>query len=152
MHAQRTHTTHPQDPQLALQAAHGKQAYLVQQIGDLVRVCVIAISSSHDTLQIAGLRTLQTLVRTFQDAMDPDYEDTLLMEMYQAQITSALRQALCPIDPKQEGQTSSPAVRCAACSTAVTVLSSGLMSDEATLKRVLGHLYEPFMGQGMQAW
>jgi hypothetical protein len=64
----------------------------------------------------------QTLLRVFADSLDTDGDgDELLLTLYQAQITSALRQALA-------GGALCVAVRCAASEAAVVFSQSGVMS------------------------
>jgi hypothetical protein len=107
----------------------------------------MAMGADYTPLRVAGLRALQTLLRVFADTMDTDGDgDQVLLELYQAQITSALRQALA--GGGSDGAALCVAVRCAACEAAVVFSQSGVLTDDVALSRLLRILTGPVLDQG----
>jgi hypothetical protein len=138
---------HHWDAAYARKTCPKKPTYLVQQMNDLVTVVCMAMGADYTPLRVAGLRALQTLLRVFADTMDTDGDgDQVLLELYQAQITSALRQALA--GGGSDGAALCVAVRCAACEAAVVFSQSGVLTDDVALSRLLRILTGPVLDQG----
>ncbi len=81
-----------------LKSARGKrdQEYLVLYLQELIRVACITATSSFDELKISGLDLLQDIIFYFRTTKDPEFDDQLLLEQYQAQIDAALKPQFSP--------------------------------------------------------
>lgn len=138
------------DLHFARQHCDGKPRLLVQQVNDLLTIATMAIGASFAAVQVAGMELLHTVISSFARSEDPEgFEGSLLLELYQAQITSALRQAL---SHSAEDAVISPLLRCAACQTAVTFIRSGLLSDRVALSRIVNLLLGPLEREELATW
>jgi hypothetical protein len=103
--------------------AKPQQDFLVQSLGELIKVAFTTATSDTESLRPIGVYVMKDIVEVtmttifplisqkFAIAMDPDYAGHSLLEQYQAQITSTLRPAFAPEAP--------PPVTAAACSIVV---------------------------------
>ena len=125
--------------------------YLVQQLPDLLTVACLATSSLYDMLRLKGTNTMKLLVEVFGDVADPDAAlvdqdegesagGELLLQLYAAQVTSALSQSL---KNKSESFVSAPQLRSRACELAWTYLVSGVTSDPMVQARMVKLLLHP---------
>ncbi|KAF2072320.1 hypothetical protein CYY_006354 [Polysphondylium violaceum] len=73
-----------------------KTDYLVMHLHDLISISYKAATSQIDSMRPIGILLLKDILDGFSKAIDPDYEGHLLLELYQAQIMSALRPAFVP--------------------------------------------------------
>ena len=124
--------------------------YMVQQLVDLLTVACMATSSSYDCLRIRGTTAMLHIVRCFGDVVDPDGEGELLLQLYSAQVTSALTASM---KNKSDTQGSAPQLRAAACELSVVYLTSGVTSDEVVVGRTCRMLLTPLQRpQDVQMW
>ena len=124
--------------------------YMVQQLVDLLTVACMATSSSYDCLRIRGATAMLHIVRCYGDVVDPDGDGELLLQLYSAQVTSALTASM---KNKSDTQGSAPQLRAAACELSVVYLTSGVTSDEAVVGRTCRMLLTPLQRpQDVQMW
>ena len=114
--------------------------FLVQQLVDLLTVACMATSSSYDSLRIKGTTCMLHVVQCFADVVDPDGEGELLLQLYNAQVTSALTASM---KNKSEAVGSAPQLRAAACELSVVYLVSGVTDDEVVVARTIRMLLTP---------
>ena len=102
---------------------------LINRIADVVRLAFLASTASVTELQVSGLRLIDRILRIFGTMPDPDFQEALLLEQYQAQISSALTPAFA-VD-------SSPDLAAAAVDVCATFISTGLVTDVERMGRIL---------------
>ncbi|MCJ1462526.1 hypothetical protein MMC07_001128 [Pseudocyphellaria aurata] len=102
---------------------------LQQRIADVVRMAFLASTSSVVDFCIGGLRLIDQVLMIFGTMPDPDFSEALLLEQYQAQISSALAPAF--------GAESSPELACAAVDVCATFIATGLVTDVDRMGRIL---------------
>ncbi|KAJ3334341.1 hypothetical protein HDU76_000034 [Blyttiomyces sp. JEL0837] len=103
--------------------------YLVMRIAELIRLSFNSSTSTIDNLRLEGLLLLQDVLMIFATMPDPDFEGHALLELYQAQISSALM-------PSFEAD-SSPHVISLACRVAASYAGSGINQDLGSLTRII---------------
>ena len=124
--------------------------FLVQQLVDLLTVACMATSSSYDCLRIKGTIAMLNIVLCYQDVIDPDGEGELLLQLYSAQVTSALTASM---KNKSEAIGSAPQLRAAACELCTVYLVSGVTDDEMVVQRTLRMLLTPLQRPAdVQLW
>ena len=124
--------------------------FLVQQLVDLLTVACMATSSTYDCLRIKGAYAMLSVVVCFQEVVDPDGEGELLLQLYSAQVTSALTASM---KNKSDTIGSAPQLRAAACELCVVYLLSGLTDDEVVVARTLKMLLTPLQRPAdVQLW
>ena len=124
--------------------------FLVQQLVDLLTVACMATSSSYDCLRIKGTIAMLNIVLCYQDVIDPDGEGELLLQLYSAQVTSALTASM---KNKSEAIGSAPQLRAAACELCTVYLISGVTDDEMVVNRTLKMLLTPLQRPAdVQLW
>ena len=111
------------DPESA--AGHALQS----RIADVIRLAFLASTASVTELQVGGLRLIDQVLRIFGTVPDPDFQEALLLEQYQAQISSALTPAFTA--------DSSPDLASAAVDVCATFISTGLVTDVERMGRIL---------------
>lgn len=111
------------DPDAA--AGHALQ----NRIADVIRLAFLASTASVTELQVGGLRLIDQILRMFGTTPDPDFQEALLLEQYQAQISSALTPAFAA--------DSSPELASAAVDVCATFISTGLVTDLERMGRIL---------------
>ncbi|XP_037078584.1 HEAT repeat-containing protein 5B-like [Pollicipes pollicipes] len=109
-------------------AANPQSDWFILHLSDLVRVAFMAATSDSDPLRLAGLDTLHQLIDLFSAAPDPEFPGHLLLEMYQAQVSAALRPAFAADTPCH--------VTARACHVCSAWIGSGVARDLADLRRV----------------
>ena len=102
---------------------------LQQKLGDIIRMAFLASTSSIVELRIGGLKLIDQVLVLFGRTPDPDFAEALLLEQYQAQISSALTPAF--------GADSTPELASAAISVCATFIATGLVTDVDRMGRIL---------------
>ncbi|KAK9702730.1 hypothetical protein K7432_011091, partial [Basidiobolus ranarum] len=67
--------------------------YLVFRLSELIKISFVAATSSIIEIRLGGLSLLRDIIKHFATSSDPDFEEAMILEQYQAQITSALTPA-----------------------------------------------------------
>lgn len=102
---------------------------LQNRIADVIRLAFLASTASVTELQVGGLRLIDQILRIFGTVPDPDFQEALLLEQYQAQISSALTPAFAA--------DSSPELASAAVDVCATFICTGLVTDVERMGRIL---------------
>lgn len=102
---------------------------LQDRIADVIRLAFLASTSSVIELQVGGLRLIDQILKIFGTMPDPDFQEALLLEQYQAQISSALTPAFAA--------DSSPDLASAAVDVCATFIATGLVTDVERMGRIL---------------
>ena len=113
-------------------AVHGESdamTALQGKVADIVRVAFSASTSSVLELRIWGLRIIGAVLKMFGKTPDPDFEEAMLLEQYQAQISSALTPAFA-VD-------SSPELASEAVDVCAKFISTGIVTDVDRMGRIL---------------
>jgi len=107
---------------------HQNNNYLVLHLSDLIRMAFMSATSENDSLRLEGLKTLNLIIIKFANVPEPEFQDHVILEQYQAQVGAALRPAFTADTPSHV-----TAMACEVCSTWTT---SGVARDLNDLKRV----------------
>ncbi|KAK5631761.1 hypothetical protein RRF57_007475 [Xylaria bambusicola] len=75
---------------IAINGESPAQPLLQSRIADVIRTAFSASTSSVLELRIWGLKIIGAVLKMFGKTPDPDFEEAMLLEQYQAQISSAL--------------------------------------------------------------
>ncbi|ORX97701.1 ARM repeat-containing protein [Basidiobolus meristosporus CBS 931.73] len=67
--------------------------FLVFRLPELIKMSFVAATSSIIQIRLDGLSLLSDIIKHFAATTDPDFEEAMILEQYQAQITSALAPA-----------------------------------------------------------
>lgn len=113
-------------------AANGESqahAALQSRVADVVRMAFSASTSSVSELRIWGLKIIGAILRMFGKTPDPDFEEAMLLEQYQAQISSALTPAFAA--------DSSPELASEAVNVCASFISIGIVRDVDRMGRIL---------------
>lgn len=113
-------------------AANGEtSAYVALQnkIADVVRMAFSASTSSVLELRIWGLKIIGAVLKMFGKTPDPDFEEAMLLEQYQAQISSALTPAFAA--------DSSPELASEAVNVCASFIAIGIVTDVDRMGRIL---------------
>ncbi|KAL8922563.1 MAG: hypothetical protein Q9208_005066 [Pyrenodesmia sp. 3 TL-2023] len=102
---------------------------LQSKVGDVIRVAFHASTSSVVELRVGGLRLINQILKIFGSTPDPDFSEALLLEQYQAQISSALTPAF--------NADSSPELASAAVNVCATFIATGMVTDIDRMGRIL---------------
>ncbi|KAI1372972.1 ARM repeat-containing protein [Hypoxylon crocopeplum] len=105
------------------------QSALQARIADVIRMAFSASTSSVLELRIWGLKIIGAVLRVFGKAPDPDFEEAMLLEQYQAQISSALTPAFAA--------DSSPELASEAVNVCAAFISTGIVTDVDRMGRIL---------------
>lgn len=105
------------------------QADLQNKIADVVRMAFSASTSSVLELRIWGLKIIGCVLKMFGKTPDPDFEEAMLLEQYQAQISSALTPAFAA--------DSSPELASEAVNVCASFISIGIVTDVDRMGRIL---------------
>lgn len=114
---------------LATNGESPAQTALQVRIADVVRMGFSASTSSVVELRIWGLKIIGSVLRMFGKTPDPDFEEAMLLEQYQAQISSALTPAFAA--------DSSPELASEAVSVCAAFISTGIVTDVERMGRIL---------------
>ncbi|KAF7556071.1 hypothetical protein G7046_g6405 [Stylonectria norvegica] len=113
-------------------AANGEsqaQNDLQNKVADVVRMAFSASTSSVLELRIWGLKIIGAVLKMFGKTPDPDFEEAMLLEQYQAQISSALTPAFAA--------DSSPELASEAVNVCAGFISIGIVTDVDRMGRIL---------------
>ncbi|KAL2752679.1 hypothetical protein ACRALDRAFT_1077843 [Sodiomyces alcalophilus JCM 7366] len=113
-------------------STHGEspaQAALQGKVGDVIRMAFSASTSSVLELRIWGLKIIGDVLKIFGRTPDPDFEEAMLLEQYQAQISSALTPAFAA--------DSSPELASEAVNVCAGFISTGIVTDVDRMGRIL---------------
>ncbi|KAG4216562.1 hypothetical protein PC116_g34957, partial [Phytophthora cactorum] len=105
------------------------QSALQARIADVIRMAFSASTSSVLELRIWGLKIIGAVLRMFGKTPDPDFEEAMLLEQYQAQISSALTPAFAA--------DSSPELAAEAVNVCAAFISTGIVTDVDRMGRIL---------------
>ena len=105
------------------------QAALQNKIADVVRMAFSASTSSVLELRIWGLKIIGAVLKMFGKTPDPDFEEAMLLEQYQAQISSALTPAFAA--------DSSPELAAEAVNVCASFIATGIVTDIERMGRIL---------------
>lgn len=105
------------------------EAALQQRVGDVVRIAFSASTAGVAALRVVGLRIIEQILKMFGKTPDPDFNEAMLLEQYQAQITSALTPAFAT--------DSSPELAAEAVNVCATFISTGIVRDVERMGRIL---------------
>ncbi|KAI8634633.1 armadillo-type protein [Xylariaceae sp. FL1651] len=105
------------------------QPALQSRVADVIRTAFSASTSSVLELRIWGLKIIGAVLRMFGKTPDPDFEEAMLLEQYQAQISSALTPAFAA--------DSSPELAAEAVNVCAAFISTGIVTDVDRMGRIL---------------
>lgn len=105
------------------------QEALQNKIADVVRMAFSASTSSVLELRIWGLKIIGAVLKMFGKTPDPDFEEAMLLEQYQAQISSALTPAFAA--------DSSPELAAEAINVCASFIATGIVTDVDRMGRIL---------------
>lgn len=105
------------------------QTTLQNKVADVVRVAFSASTSNVLELRIWGLKIIGAVLKMFGKTPDPDFEEAMLLEQYQAQISSALTPAFAA--------DSSPELASEAVNVCANFISIGIVTDVDRMGRIL---------------
>ncbi|EFA77401.1 hypothetical protein PPL_12617 [Heterostelium album PN500] len=108
---------------------------LILHLHDLVGIAFKAATSQIDTMRPVGILLLKDILESFSTSIDPDYEGHLLLELYQAQIMSALRPAF--------SSDALPNLLSVGCTVFVNFVEGSLHYDSSALKKTTTQLSAP---------
>ncbi|CAG8467294.1 7812_t:CDS:10 [Ambispora gerdemannii] len=103
--------------------------YLVLRIADLIKMAFTASTAVVSEMRLEGLTVLRDVIEKFAATPDPDYEEAVLLEQYQAQIGAALT-------PAFSGDTS-PEILSAAVKVCAVFVGSGIVKELYRMGRIL---------------
>ena len=104
-------------------------AALQHKVADVVRIAFSASTAGVAELRVVGMRIIDQILRLFGRIADPDFPEAMLLEQYQAQISSALTPAFAA--------DSSPELAAAAVSVCATFIATGIVTDIDRMGRIL---------------
>ncbi|KAK4668446.1 uncharacterized protein QC764_707380 [Podospora pseudoanserina] len=113
-------------------ASHGEsEAYtaLQSKVADVVRMAFSASTSGVVEQRILGLKIIGAVLKMFGKTPDPDFDEAMLLEQYQAQISSALTPAFAA--------DSSPELAAEAVDVCAGFISTGIVTDVDRMGRIL---------------
>ncbi|KAF5547232.1 omega-conotoxin-sensitive calcium channel alpha-1 subunit rbB-I, partial [Fusarium mexicanum] len=105
------------------------QSDLQGKVADVVRMAFSASTSGVLELRIWGLKIIGDILKMFGKTPDPDFEEAMLLEQYQAQISSALTPAFAA--------DSSPELASEAVNVCASFISIGIVTDVDRMGRIL---------------
>ncbi|KAG3196557.1 hypothetical protein PC129_g24673, partial [Phytophthora cactorum] len=105
------------------------QTDLQNKVADVVRMAFSASTSSVPELRIWGLKIIGAVLKMFGKTPDPDFEEAMLLEQYQAQISSALTPAFAA--------DSSPELASEAVNVCASFISMGIVTAVDRMGRIL---------------
>ncbi|KAI0481014.1 ARM repeat-containing protein [Xylariaceae sp. FL0804] len=114
---------------IATNGESSAQTALQSKIADVIRMAFSASTSSVVELRIWGLKMVGAVLRMFGKTPDPDFEEAMLLEQYQAQISSALTPAFAA--------DSSPELAAEAVNVCAAFISTGIVTDVDRMGRIL---------------
>lgn len=103
--------------------------FLQQRVADVIRIAFSASTAGVVSLRVKGMRIIDQILRLFGSTPDPDFTEAMLLEQYQAQISSALTPAFAA--------DSSPELAAEAINVCATFISIGIVTDVDRMGRIL---------------
>ncbi|KAK4137247.1 ARM repeat-containing protein [Trichocladium antarcticum] len=114
---------------IATNGESAAQTALQGKIADVVRMAFSASTSGVVEQRIWGLEIIGAVLKMFGKAPDPDFEEAMLLEQYQAQISSALTPAFAA--------DSSPELAAEAVNVCAGFIATGIVRDVDRMGRIL---------------
>ncbi|KAK3333612.1 armadillo-type protein [Cercophora scortea] len=114
---------------IATNGESAAQTALQNKIADVVRMAFSASTSGVLEQRIWGLKIIGAVLKMFGRTPDPDFEEAMLLEQYQAQISSALTPAFAA--------DSSPELASEAVDVCASFVSTGIVTDVDRMGRIL---------------
>ncbi|KAI6087165.1 ARM repeat-containing protein [Hypoxylon rubiginosum] len=114
---------------IAVNGESPAQLALQARIADVIRMAFSASTSSVLELRVWGLKIIGAVLRMFGKTPDPDFDEAMLLEQYQAQISSALTPAFAA--------DSSPELAAEAVNVCAAFISTGIVTDVDRMGRIL---------------
>ncbi|KAK6399074.1 hypothetical protein LTR65_000632 [Meristemomyces frigidus] len=108
--------------------SQGEEA-LQRKVADVIRIAFSASTAGVASLRVVGMRIIDQVLKLFGRTPDPDFPEAMLLEQYQAQISSALTPAFAA--------DSSPELAAAAVSVCATFIATGIVTDIDRMGRIL---------------
>lgn len=105
------------------------QTALQNRIADVVRMAFSASTSGVLEQRVWGLKIIGSVLKMFGKTPDPDFEEAMLLEQYQAQISSALTPAFAA--------DSSPELASEAVNVCAAFIATGIVRDVDRMGRIL---------------
>jgi hypothetical protein len=105
------------------------EAALQQKVADVIRIAFSASTAGVTALRVIGLRIVDQILQMFGRTPDPDFPEAMLLEQYQAQISSALTPAFAT--------DSSPELAAEAVNVCATFIATGIVTDIDRMGRIL---------------
>lgn len=105
------------------------QTALQNKIADVVRMAFSASTSGVLEQRVWGLKIIGSVLKMFGKTPDPDFEEAMLLEQYQAQISSALTPAFAA--------DSSPELASEAVNVCAAFIATGIVRDVDRMGRIL---------------
>lgn len=105
------------------------EAALQSKVADVIRIAFSASTAGVAALRVVGMRIIDQILKMFGRTPDPDFPEAMLLEQYQAQISSALTPAFAA--------DSSPELAAAAVSVCATFIATGIVTDIERMGRIL---------------
>ena len=105
------------------------EAALQDKVADVVRIAFSASTAGVTSLRVVGLRIVDQVLQMFGRTPDPDFSEAMLLEQYQAQISSALTPAFAA--------DSSPELAAEAVNVCATFIATGIVTDIDRMGRIL---------------
>lgn len=102
---------------------------LQQKVGDVIRIAFSASTAGVAALRVVGMQIIDQILKMFGRTPDPDFQEAMLLEQYQAQISSALTPAFAA--------DSSPELAAAAVNVCATFIATGIVRDIDRMGRIL---------------
>ena len=130
--------THPAHFDLKRARSSERADYLVEQLQELVSVAFTAATSPFEAMRPAGIATLLDVADKYATADDPEYDGHILLELFAAQISAALRPCFV-----QDAEPSLCATACAAAARYLLAIASserGHEVDPTAVRKLLALL------------
>ncbi|KAF2717966.1 ARM repeat-containing protein [Polychaeton citri CBS 116435] len=105
------------------------EAALQHKVADVIRIAFSASTAGVVALRVVGMRIIDQILKMFGRTPDPDFAEAMLLEQYQAQISSALTPAFAT--------DSSPELAAEAVNVCATFISTGIVTDVDRMGRIL---------------
>lgn len=105
------------------------EAALQSKVADVIRIAFSASTAGVAALRVVGMQIIDQVLKMFGRTPDPDFSEAMLLEQYQAQISSALTPAFAA--------DSSPELAAAAVNVCATFIATGIVTDIDRMGRIL---------------
>lgn len=105
------------------------EAALQNKVADVIRIAFSASTAGVTALRVVGMQIIDQVLKMFGRTPDPDFAEAMLLEQYQAQISSALTPAFAA--------DSSPELAAAAVDVCATFIATGIVRDAERMGRIL---------------